>query len=400
MKINRIGKNLAVVLTDGTLLSHSKCDDELYMQVINYSIENSEEKIRTLLTPKLEVLKKEVADNVNAFQTLAKSKILTIFGNSVYLEKISQLTLPFDLACAIYHAEEAGDTELIETYCNFWTLCCLNPDSRARTNLFWFLDRYGMTISKSGLFIAYRNVELKKEGVEIDSAKTNAISEEYVKLKFKHKKSPKNFSLYYDYDVEPKEYKSVENKKISSEKFQEKTNVVVGNLEDLYHKLKDGEEGGATVYTDQRTKKMEISLGKPVTLARDKCDAKQENTCSSGLHVAGKKWLKKNSFGNISILCLVNPADVVAVPPSDNYGKMRVCSYFPVKVISGDLQTSVQDYPDGFEDDFMSLIAYDGEFSTDQSFEYTLKIPEIPEISRRNILDQLQKISKNLKKVV
>ena len=51
-----------------------------------------------------------------------------------------------------------------------------------------------------------------------------------------------------------------------------------------------------------------------VTMKRDACDSVQENTCSSGLHVAGKGWLKRNYFGNNGLVVLVNPADVVAVP--------------------------------------------------------------------------------------
>ena len=47
---------------------------------------------------------------------------------------------------------------------------------------------------------------------------------------------------------------------------------------------------------------------------RDKCDTVQENTCSTGLHIGGRGWLKKNYYGNTGLACLINPADVVAVP--------------------------------------------------------------------------------------
>lgn len=32
------------------------------------------------------------------------------------------------------------------------------------------------------------------------------------------------------------------------------------------------------------------------------------------VHVASKDWLTQNYFGDIGLICLVNPANVVAVP--------------------------------------------------------------------------------------
>ena len=55
-------------------------------------------------------------------------------------------------------------------------------------NLFWFLEKYGITISKSGLFIAYRNVDVKKEGTDIGNKLANIISSEYTRIKFTNKK--------------------------------------------------------------------------------------------------------------------------------------------------------------------------------------------------------------------
>ena len=71
-------------------------------------------------------------------------------------------------------------------------------------------------------------------------------------------------------------------------------------------------------------------------MPRNKCDSVQENSCSRGLHVAGKSWLTSNYFGDTALMVLVNPADVVAVPPIDNYGKMRTCAYYPVSIVEFD----------------------------------------------------------------
>ena len=118
---------------------------------------------------------------------------MTIKGNSVYLLNVSELSLPQDLVDAILEAEIEGDDELIQTYINFWTLVSLNPDSRCRQNMFWFLNRYGMTISKSGLFVAYRNVSIKNIGQVIDNKFAKFITSEYARIKFVSKKSPKHY---------------------------------------------------------------------------------------------------------------------------------------------------------------------------------------------------------------
>ena len=50
------------------------------------------------------------------------------------------------------------------------------------------------------------------------------------------------------------------------------------------------------------------------------------------------------------MMVLVNPADVVAVPPIDDYGKMRTCAYYPVSVVDFDDEGNIIEMPieDGF----------------------------------------------------
>lgn len=95
-----------------------------------------------------------------------------------------------------------------------------------------------------------------------------------------------------------------------------------------YRNVKTTETPG--VYTDAHTGTTKIRMGEVVKLERSLCDCNPANTCSAGLHVAHKKWLKKSNFGNQGIMCLVNPIDVVAVPTDSSYGKLRCCQYFPI----------------------------------------------------------------------
>lgn len=393
MKIIRLKENITVILNDGTLLSNNNCTDKLYNSILES--QEDEESVKCLMIPEFCKKEEEIKVKTAMLEDFNNSKYLTVFGNSVYIKAVSELTIPEDLAVAFYEAEKEGNQELIDTYLNFWTLASLNPDSRARTNLFWFLNRYGMTISKSGLFVAYRNVVLKSEGSKISTKLAEFISNEYTKIKFKWKKSPKKYNVFQKIDEEGYLKNKYEVTLSDESKFDRAEDL--GRLDELYIQLSNEEV--SPVYTDSYSGSFTIKIGEPVTIDRDLCDPIQENTCSRGLHVAGREWLFSGYFGQISLMVLVNPADVVAVPPDDNYGKMRVCAYYPVQLIERDFEGTIIDkeIEDGFEDDFIDIISYQGEINNEDNSTYTINIPSIPEINRLNIMSRLESIKKSLK---
>ena len=59
------------------------------------------------------------------------------------------------------------------------------------------------------------------------------IYQSYWKVKKSWKRSPKNYSFFYNIDS-PFNYKIVKNSSICSSAFQSKNNVVIGNLYELY----------------------------------------------------------------------------------------------------------------------------------------------------------------------
>lgn len=384
MKIMKIKNNITVILENGEMLSSSKCTPEMHEQILDNL--GNESFVRRLLMPQYAEVKETFDNKTALLEGLSKSEYITVKNNSLYITSISELSLPEDLAMAIWFAESSDNIELLSSYLNFWTLCSLNPDSAARTNLFWFLNRYGMTISSSGLFVAYRNVILKEEGKEIDSAWTKFITESFTKVRFRLKKSAKNYFLGTDSEGEM----------ICTNK-EDKIVDLKGNLATLYNNL--SEKGVAPVYTDGYTKTFSIKIGEPVTLNRNLCDPNPDVTCSNGLHVAGKSWLQSNYFGDTGLRVLVNPADVVAVPPEDSYGKMRTCAYYPIAVVGFDEEGKIIDekVDDGFVDNFMDMISYVGEMNTNDEKAYTLSIPVIPEISKNKIMERLEDIKEALR---
>lgn len=150
------------------------------------------------------------------------------------------------------------------------------------------------------------------------------------------------------------------------------------------------------VYTDHHSHSTRIEIGEMVTIPREKCDCNSNNECSSGLHCASVKWLKKNYFGNVGLACLVNPADVVAVPHNSEYGKLRTCAYLPMDIIHYDKNDNVipLDVEDGFDCSYVTKVIYEGTMGTEQDSIYKINIPEIPGTTSESIQDKLLEIAK------
>ena len=89
-----------------------------------------------------------------------------------------------------------------------------------------------------------------------------------------------------------------------------------------YKKIRDD-------YTDIYTGKFDNSIGKTVSMPRNRVNEDSSQTCSAGLHVCSYDYL--SSFGSSSgdrvVICEVCPSAVVSIPDDYNNTKMRVCEY-------------------------------------------------------------------------
>ena len=151
------------------------------------------------------------------------------------------------------------------------------------------------------------------------------------------------------------------------------------------------EEG---VYTDHHSHTFRIRIGEMVTMPREKCDCDSNVSCSKGLHIGGKGWLKRNYYGNTGMACLINPADTVAVPHIDDYGKLRTCAYLPIEVIKYDENDDVipLDVEDGFDCSYVTKVIYEGITGTEDS-PYKIIIPKVEGINKESIQDKLLDIA-------
>ena len=162
MRIIRCKTSLTVTLSGGRIIQVNNCDDETYKKVeALYAADDEFEMINLLIPEKPETEGINTVRLIKFWKDQEQSSELTREGNSVYWNGVSPLSMPMSFAEKVMKAEKNGDTAKMEAYRNFWTLLSLNPDPAVRENLFKFLEKWGMVITKSGLFVGYRNVAHK-----------------------------------------------------------------------------------------------------------------------------------------------------------------------------------------------------------------------------------------------
>ena len=217
----------------------------------------------------------------------------------------------------------------LEPIFNFWKLLMINPDVRVRESLFKFITTHDFVLTDKGYMVTYKAVYFR------DNDKENSldvfVGEQYLAVKSKWKTNPKRYVVYKNLDDDTLNITKATTAKNWDAK--EKKVEFLGNLAELYDGFvnnKSEDIDGKTIYTDMHTRSMNIELGVPVVMQRKDCDSDPAHDCSYGLHVGATKYVER--FGNEAtaiLVCLVNPANVVAVPNYDS-SKMRVSEYFPV----------------------------------------------------------------------
>ena len=236
----------------------------------------------------------------------------------------------------------------LDAIVNFWKLLMINPDKRVRTDLFKFIKTHDFVLTDTGYMLVYKAVAYK-EKQQNDLAEF--VTNQYLHVKQDWKCSPNKYMVFRNADG------SFGMTKVeTAENWDEKDKGVefLGKLGDLNAKLDVLSAESETVYTDKHTHSMFIKLGVPVQQARKLCDADPRKDCSNGLHVGATSYVEHfGSNGDAVLVCLVNPANVIAVPEHDN-SKMRVCEYFPIALATytdGKINIVEQKY---FENDYQS----------------------------------------------
>lgn len=99
-------------------------------------------------------------------------------------------------------------------------------------------------------------------------------------------------------------------------------------------------------YMDKHSNTMDNSVGKEVRVARNQVNEDSAVTCSYGLHVCAKSYIRSFGGGTDRVVRVeVDPADVVAVPKDYNDSKMRCAGY---KVIADVTDKFATDLSNGY----------------------------------------------------
>jgi hypothetical protein len=225
---------------------------------------------------------------------------------------------------------------------NFWKLLMANPDTRVRESLFRFITVHDFVLTDSGYMIVYKAVDHKDGNRKNDAVLEfeEFVTNQYLFVRNTWKCSPNKYVVYKDAQGE---YAITKRKTAEHWNEKEMGVEVIGKLTDLFNTIiKSDSENGEddktkkTQYTDMWSHTMTIELGVPATKERKLCDSDPNTDCSNGLHCGATGYVENYASNAGAVLvCLVNPANVVAVPYSD-CTKMRVCEYFPYALASYD----------------------------------------------------------------
>lgn len=344
MKILKIDGSVTVITNTGDVITASNVSEETFKKVYAYVQENNVEAIKQLLVPELcneekkFIAKKQAVENIH---TMAQhlTHLFEIKNDALYRIGI-ELSVPEELALKYVQVYtewldyyEVSDDDS-DPYCllesttefqavdRFWMWCSLNPNAESREDLFRFLQHHEMQITNQGMFLAYRRVVTTGTS---NIGLVNFVSNNYVKVKSKWKKNPKDFIVYE---------KDGMLELSSSTKDSSYTNK--GTLEQLYLDLPNLQ---TSQFTDAHTKTMDYRIGVEARIERHQGNQSNQVSCSKGLHVASKAY-DYSGFGDTAILVAVNPMDVLAVPRGED-GKLRTCAFTPVAVLEQDEENNI-----------------------------------------------------------
>ena len=236
--------------------------------------------------------------------------------------------------------EEYDMSPELDALDNFWLKCSLNPYKEVREGLYDFLTKCGFVITPKGNFIAYRNVNILREG---NRELMKFVTDNYIRIKGQ-KKSPKN---YWVHTATDNTYQLTKESDCISW-------ITVGNLHDLYV---DIDKLSETVYTYAYTgskaglglNSKEIRIGVPYEMKDEFVDASTAE-CSAGIHFCSWDYLTQHSgyaLGDVKMAVLVNPMKCRSFPTSYNSGKGRGVGVLPL----GEISEPVFDASE-FEDDY------------------------------------------------
>lgn len=252
--------------------------------------------------------KREKLYNIGVLKSISKNTVkeeldlLIVTKEGMVLKGFESIPMPKLLVAKIEEFSKRGVS--IKFLINFWYKCLANPNHIARTKLFDYLVGQNIIITESGNIVTYRMVkDVNKDGSKLDGYYTDAHT---------------HTMRYYPKTVcfIPRSECDEDGSKDCSKGLHTGNPKFIGiNVEKSdKNGLGDGYNSGVTY---EASKESGYSAG--------------YGTGYNTPKPAPKEVKFDHSFGNVPIICIVNPSNVVSVPNSDTR-KMRSCEFYFVKV--------------------------------------------------------------------
>ena len=315
MQVNYSDGQIFVKFEDGSFVLQP-CSRE---QAANIMLLENKDEILKVLNPQLEkeLQAVEKAQNKNAFWNNFKDDRFYLKENKLYHKDIP-LSIPKVLADTIQAFIIEGNEEELNKLEKFWMWSSLIKDAKSRESLYPFLINQKIQLTDDGEMITYRRV-VSTEETNVDLVKF--VTQTYLKKRIAKKSTDVtvwgNSNKSGDYTLTPD----------SPVGYYE-----VGNLKQIYNSL---EEMEGNTFTDNHTKTEVYKIGVESRKKWTEVDWNIHNTCSRGYHSSGL-YFAYSGFGDTSLLCIVNPKDVVACV--ENSSKMRSVAFTPVAVLNEDCE--------------------------------------------------------------
>lgn len=337
--VRLVNNVLTVILKDGKIKSKtnsSKEDFDKILDAMSYDdilkvISSNDNKEIVKEEKKKKKTIEEIKEVVSSFGILSKLNDFTIVDDKkVYLTGTSRsipdlLVKKFIKVIGKYKDKEVSEIEELllkdDKYISlkrFFLWCSLASRPEVVEQLYGFLQKNGLKLTKQGLFVALRNV-VTITGVT-DNELVAFISNTYNKIKAVWKKKPSDFVIYRTEEDNYKFCKISDFNKVSSNSLINN----LGNLEALYKDLPNMKENR---YTDDYTKTFDIRIGKVVSMDPAKCSWSKADCAEAGLHFAGST-APYILCGNTTVFTLHNPMKVVGI--GDQKG--RCYEYLPFMI--------------------------------------------------------------------
>lgn len=336
-KLMLVNDVLTIVLNDGSLITRTGADQDLFIRVREAKSEND---ILRVLNSNKNTPKGDNRDNkdeiyesvdISFFEGLED---FVIEDGSLYFVGIPR-SLPALMITnlttiirrymkgEIIDPSYARDDEYLSIK-RFFMWSCLNPRAEVAESLYDFLMRNSFRITKRGFFVALRNV-VSLENENGDNSLVQFVSNAYNKIKAIWKKNPANFEVI------------VQNGQYRFEKTKETSDAYagrwVGNLLDLYMDLPNMRENR---FTDDHTRTFDIRIGKIVNMPPEKCSWSTRDCAEAGLHFTADQ-INYVGCGDTSVLVLINPMKVVGIGSV----KGRCYEYLPIMTVPREEATEI-----------------------------------------------------------